>query len=256
MTRPCSKYPKDPDQEAERISTERKILEAVPPHKHIIGFKGSTEDGIYLERAPNGTVAEHVLERKPLSLQQRLAWYRETAEAVAWIHTHRVLHCDIQPTNLLLDKDLHVKLSDFQGRLLTEDGTELADGGSMEPYRFSLPRDDFHADLKTELFALGCTIYFILLGHTIFPDVGERQMDASEIVEERLRRREWPQEQNACRAVCLKCWEQQYGSAEEVVRDLEGIERDHAGSAASRPQPGLEDAPNLDEISVHGLQQK
>ena len=30
----------------------------------------------------------------------------------------------------------------------------------MEPYRSSLPRDDFRADVKTDLFALGCTVYF------------------------------------------------------------------------------------------------
>ncbi|SPQ23397.1 63e5e583-75b2-434a-b246-e5597a9f41a7 [Thermothielavioides terrestris] len=75
-----------------------------------------------LECAPNGTVAEYILESgKPLSLPLRLAWCRETAEAVGWIHAHRALHCNIQSTNLLLDKDLHVKLSDLQDKLLAED---------------------------------------------------------------------------------------------------------------------------------------
>lgn len=115
-------------------------------HKNVLGFKGSTDAGIYLERAPNGTVAKYILELgKPLSLQQRLAKCRETAEAVAWIHAYRVLYYDIQPTNLLLDKDLHVKLSDFQGKLLAKDGIVLVDGYSIEPYRFSLPRDDGEA---------------------------------------------------------------------------------------------------------------
>ncbi|KAJ4307317.1 hypothetical protein N0V88_000700 [Collariella sp. IMI 366227] len=150
-----------------------------------------------------------------------------TDEAVAWIHAHRVLHCDIQPTNLLLDKDLHVKLSDFQGKLLAEDGTVLVDGYIMEPYRFSLPRDNFRADVKTDLFALGCTLYFILLGHTIFPDIGDRDEEAWEKVEQRLAKKEWPREQQVCSAVTVKCWEQQYESTEDVVRDLESIEREH-----------------------------
>ena len=147
----ASKYPLTAGEDLERLEAERKILEAIPPHKNVLGFKGSTDAGIYLERAPNGTVAEYILESgKPLSLQQRLAWCRETAEAVAWIHT----------------------------QLLTEDGTVLVDGCSMEPYRLLLPRDDFRADVKTDLFALGCTVYFILLGHTIFPDISDRDEEA------------------------------------------------------------------------------
>jgi len=79
---------------------------------------------------------------------------------------------------LLLDKDLYVKLSDFQGKLLAEDGTVLVDGYSIEPYRFSLPRDDFSADVKADVFALGYAIYFILLGHTIFSDISDRDKEA------------------------------------------------------------------------------
>jgi hypothetical protein len=69
----------------------------------------------------------------------------------------------IQPTNFLLDIELHLELSDFQGKLLSEKGEILLDGGSGEPCRFYLPRDDpFEADIKTDLFALGCTMYFII----------------------------------------------------------------------------------------------
>ncbi|KAL5333747.1 hypothetical protein BJX70DRAFT_380188 [Aspergillus crustosus] len=47
-----------------------------------------------------------------------------------------VIHCDIQPTNLLLDEGLHIKLSDFQGKQLSGDGKVLLDGLSGEPIRF------------------------------------------------------------------------------------------------------------------------
>ncbi|KAK3681060.1 hypothetical protein B0T22DRAFT_502546 [Podospora appendiculata] len=185
------KYPLTAGEDLERLEAERQIPEAIPPHKNVLGFKGSADAGIYLERAPNGTVAEYMLDSgKPLSLQQRLAWCRETAE---------------EPTNLLLDKDLHVKLSNFQGKLLVEDGTVLVDGCSMEPFRFSIPRNDFRADVKADLFAPGCTVYFILLDHTIFPDIGDRYEEAWEKVEERLAKKEWPREQQVCSAVTVKC---------------------------------------------------
>ena len=157
-----------------RLEVERKILGIVGPHKRIIALKSSSDTGLYLERAVNGTFGRlHPRIGKPTpSGKQRLVWCREAAEVVAFIHTRRVLHCDIQPTNLLLDADLHVKLSDFQGRHLSESGAVLLDGWSSEPSRFYCPRDDpFDADVKTDLFALGCTIYFVMMGHAVFPDI-------------------------------------------------------------------------------------
>lgn len=107
-----------------RLRVKKQLLEIVGPHHRIIGLKSFSDTGLYLERAVNGTLAYYLLEsgNPSPSVQQRLSWCREAAEAVAHIHLHRVLYCDIQPTNLLLDERLHLKLSDFQGKLLSEDG--------------------------------------------------------------------------------------------------------------------------------------
>jgi hypothetical protein len=85
---------------------------------------------------------------------------------------------------------------------------------------------------------VGCTVYFILLGHTIFPDIAEKDEETWEKAEGMLARREWPRKQHACSAVTVMCWEQQYESAEEVVRDLEAIERAHGTSSAAPMMPG------------------
>lgn len=71
-----------------------------------------------------------------------------------------------------------------------------------------------------------------MLGHPIFPDIDVKDEEAREKVEGRLRRKEWPKEEYVCRAISLKCWEQQYESTEEVVRELEAIEREHGGTRA------------------------
>ncbi|KAF2805395.1 kinase-like protein [Mytilinidion resinicola] len=211
-----------------RLEVESKLLKIVGPHERIIGFKSFSEAGLYLERAVNGTVAHYLLEsgKPPPSLELRLAWCREAAEAVAWIHGSRVIHCDIQPTNLLLDKTLHIKLSDFQGKQLSETGKVLLDGWSGEPCRFYCPRDDpFDADVKTDLFALGCTIYFIMMGHAVFPDIIDGEDAWYEKVRERFASKLFPQDEHACSAVTLRCWQKEYEAAEEVVRDIEALER-------------------------------
>lgn len=222
------KYPLAPGGDMTRLDVERKLLEIIGPHERIIGLKGFSDTGIYLERAVNGTVAQYILEsgKPPPSLKQRLAWCREAAEAVAWVHFRRVLHCDIQPTNLLLDDGLHIKLSDFQGKHLSENGEVLLDGCTGEPCRFYCPRDDpFDADVKTDLFALGCTIYFIMMGHAVFPDIIDGEDGWYEKVGDRFASRQFPQDQHACSAITSKCWQKEYESAQEVVRDIESVER-------------------------------
>ncbi|KAI9703301.1 MAG: hypothetical protein M1836_007867 [Candelina mexicana] len=226
------KYPLAPGGEMTRLQVEGKLLKIIGRNERIIGLKASSETGLYLERALNGNLADYMLDsdRFP-SLKQRLTWCREAAEAVAWIHARRVLHCDIQPTNLLLDKELHIKLSDFQGKRLSENGEVLLDGWSSEPCRFYCPRDDpFDANIKTDIFALGCTIYFIIMGHAVFPNIIDGEDRWHEKVEHRFMSRQFPQDQHVCSAITLKCWQKEYVGAQEVVRDFESLERSQFAS--------------------------
>jgi serine/threonine protein kinase len=191
------KCPLAPGGDMSRLEIEKKLLEIVGPHERIIGLKSFSVDGLYLERAVNGTLAHYLLEsdnESPL-LQQRISWCREAAEAVAWIHSRGILHCDIQLTNLVLDDELHIKLSDFQGKYLSGDGTILLDGLSSEPTRFYCPRaDPFDADIKTDLFALGCTIYLIMMGHAVFPEIVDGEEGWYEKVQEKFEKQQFPQE--------------------------------------------------------------
>lgn len=222
------KYPLAPGGDMGRLDVERQLLEVVGSHERIIGLKGFSEEGLYLERAFNGTLAQFILESGSAlcsSTPQQVTWCREASEAVAWVHTHGVIHCDIQPTNFLLDKELHLKLSDFQGKQISQDGHVLLDGGSGEPCRFYCPRaDPFEADIKTDLFALGCTMYFIMMHHAVFPEIVDGEDGWSEMVQDRFARYQFPQDVHACSSITRKCWHKEYASAQELLRDLEDVE--------------------------------
>ena len=223
------KYPLAPGGDTSRLEIEKKLFEIVGPHERIIRLKGFSDGGLYLERAVNGTLAHYLLEsdNPPPSILQRISWCREAAEAVAWVHARGVLHCDIQPTNFLLDEELHIKLSDFQGKQLSRDGTVLLDGGSGEPTRFYCPRSDpFDADIKTDLFALGCTIYLIMMGHPVFPEIVDGADGWFEDVRDKFEKQQFPKDSHACSAITLKCWLKEYESAEELLQDMELIEKD------------------------------
>jgi serine/threonine protein kinase len=91
-------------------------------------------------------------------------------------------YCDIRPHNLLLDKNLDLKLADFQGKHLSADEEVLLNGFSNEPGRFPCPRDlPDYADVKTDLFALASIIYFIVMGYDAFPNVSDQDDGSDEV---------------------------------------------------------------------------
>ncbi|KAK3169507.1 hypothetical protein OEA41_008891 [Lepraria neglecta] len=123
------KYPKTPSDKMALtiLDLEAEILTKIGPHKHIIGSKGQREDGLLLERARRGPIAQFLKDYTP-TWQQRFAWGRQATKAVVVTHRAGVIHCDINVNNLLLDDNLTVKLCDFQGRLLWADGSVDKDG--------------------------------------------------------------------------------------------------------------------------------
>lgn len=218
------KYPHDRGVETDRFQTEYKILTVLGQNLRIIRLKGYTDDGLYLERAVNGDIHEYLTHNATISLQQRLTWCRQAAEAVAYAHLKQVIHCDIRPRNLLLDENLDLKLADFQGKHLSAGGEVLPNGFASEPCKFSCPRDlPDYADVKTDLFALGSTIFFIMMGHDVFPDVSDQDDRSEEEVQRRFRASQFPQDSHACSVITAKCWKQAYNSAIEVVQDIEAV---------------------------------
>jgi hypothetical protein len=80
------KYPLAPGGETDRLEVEGKLLEIIGQHERIIGLKGVSKTGLYLERALNGTVADYILtsDRIP-SLKQRMTWCREVSQCQGYV---------------------------------------------------------------------------------------------------------------------------------------------------------------------------
>ncbi|KAF6803667.1 serine threonine-protein kinase [Colletotrichum sojae] len=224
------KYPNevgllDPEDAANSLIVESKLYEQVGEHEHIIKSHGLREDGfLVLERAANGDVFEYLVSHEQVPEPTRLRWCIETCKALVHCHKHNVLHCDVRHHNILLDDNLRVKLADFQGRVLSDRGEIILDGGSLEQAQYCCPRDTTsRADVKTDLFGLGSTMFFLIVGHEPFPDTkGDNEGDDEE-VERRFRLGEFPKEKHACSHIVEKCWRQEYNSAEEVLQDLEAL---------------------------------
>lgn len=225
------KYPLEPGGDMSRLKHEYKIFSIFGQHVRIIGQKGLTDVGLYLERATNETIHEYLTEfNHTPTVEQRVAWCREVTEAVDYIHSKGVIHCYIQSTNILVDESLHLKLSDFQGNYVLETG-EVVDGWCGEPCRYFCPReDDFEASVQTDLFALGSTIYFIMTSHEVFPDIVGGEDKWQDKIQARFTSGVFPTDSHPCDVVMRKCWHLQYISASEALDDIRAVEKGLVGA--------------------------
>ncbi|CAE7204963.1 hypothetical protein PTNB73_07011 [Pyrenophora teres f. teres] len=183
------KYPHSKD-DSFALDVERKIFEQLGKNNRIIEFKGMHENGLLLEYASNGSLESYV-QKADTTEEQKMRFARETAEGVAYDHGKNIIICDINVRNILLDAELHVKL--------------------------------YSASVKTDIFALGSTIYHIVTGHRPFPELDTID-DEAEFLHRYKDGRFPPLEAELGGKVIRKCWEGGYNSATEIVDDLVSLE--------------------------------
>ncbi|CAN8104376.1 unnamed protein product [Discula destructiva] len=199
-----------------QLRREFEVYQRLPASDRLIRlFEYSDEDdgGLILEYMPNGNLRTMLEAEVEISLRQRLQWAVEAAEAVVLLHSHSVIHADIKPENMLLDKHLGLRIIDMSGASI--DGRPPL---SLESTRFYLPRsmqDEMPCNTATDLFALGSSIYQIVTRRQPYEDVEDAEIEA------RFARKEFPSlEGVACGGVIKQCWLCGFESAQAVLEAL------------------------------------
>ncbi|HTO87765.1 MAG TPA: protein kinase [Thermoanaerobaculia bacterium] len=164
----------------------RTISKLSHPHicaLHDVGREGEIEY-LVMEYLEGETLAER-LAKGALSLEQTLRYGQQIADALDKAHRRGIVHRDLKPGNVMLTKS-GVKLLDFglakvigpevspseltsnptaaAPSALTQEGTLL---GTL-PYMAPEQLEGKEADARTDIFALGATLYEMVSGHKAF----------------------------------------------------------------------------------------
>lgn len=118
-----------------------------------------------------------ILERGPLSVDDATYFTCQVAEALQHASERGVVHRDIKPSNILLATDGKAKIVDMGLARTTaldrSQGDQTASGTTLGTFDYISPEqahDPREADVRSDIYSLGCTLYFLLTGQPPFPD--------------------------------------------------------------------------------------
>ncbi len=167
----------------ERFLREVQLL-AKLDHPHVVrAYDAGVDDGVpylVMEYVPGIDCQEHVKRHGPFSVSRVCDLLAQAADALQHAHEQRFVHRDIKPSNLLLNPDAtQIKISDLglaraeQEALgdstvseLTAEGIVVGTPDFLAPEQW---QDARRADIRADLYSLGCTAYFLLTGKAPYP---------------------------------------------------------------------------------------
>ena len=237
----------DPDQR-ERFRREARTIARLN-HPHIVGVIDAGEEQgrpyIVLEYVDGETLKQRIARVGRLPVAEAVAYAIEIARALAAAHAQRVVHRDIKPQNVLIDRDGRARVTDFGiARSLEPTQQELtATGRVLGTTEYVAPEQALGERVteRSDLYSLGIVLFEMLVGTPPFrgstavatamahvrdplPDIQKLRPEISASLAAIVER------------ACAKQPERRYASAQELARELEAalaIESARAGRASA-----------------------
>ena len=161
----------DDPQEVHRFLTEARHMYRLshPRILRVLEVSDRKEGPYYvMPYLAGGNLIAQCKPGEPMSTERILTIARQVAEALAHAHAHGLIHRDIKPGNVLLDKDGNAFLTDFGlVRTVFNDSMMDSDASHLEgtaPYMSPAVARGEAEDTRCDIYAFGAMLYELLAG--------------------------------------------------------------------------------------------
>lgn len=221
---------------------------AMPPHENIVIFYEHGEDSGYhylaLEFVKGRDLLALIEEKKQLPIRRSLFLMRQAAKALQHANDHGFVHRDIKPSNFLVSSNWGLKLTDMglarhleelEISKVTRDGTTVGTVDYMAPEQAKNSRD---ADIRSDIYSLGCTLYHMLTGSVPYPGGAALERLYKHVTEptpdvRELNPKAPPEVADLCKRMMAKDPADRFQTPLELLRAIDEISQTLARSASS-----------------------
>ena len=163
---------KDP-QTIQRFQREAlSISELSHPHIVSIFDVGSDHNRHYLvmEYVDGPDLEEYIQKNNPIPVKTVINIMDQILDAMALAHRHNVIHRDLKPQNILLDKKGNVKIVDFGIAVALNQSTMTQTNTAMGSVHYMSPEQarGSLATKQSDIYSLGIILYELLMGQVPF----------------------------------------------------------------------------------------
>src|SRR5215475_2189491 len=178
-----------------------------------------------------GGQLDEVVSHSPMSIRQAVELIAKVARTVHYAHEHGILHRDIKPGNILLDRNGEPHLTDFGlARLVETESTVTRTLEVLGTPSYMAPEqavgNNAAINCATDVYGLGAELYQLLAGHPPFAGGTTYETIKLLLDTEPRQPRLWNSKiDRDLSTICLKCLEKdpkrRYTSALTLAEDLE-----------------------------------
>jgi serine/threonine-protein kinase len=220
----------------ERLYREGRVM-ATLDHPNIVqAYATGEEQGshyVAMEFVDGQSMQKWLTRLGRLSVPDAVRVTRDCASALAYAHKNGIIHRDIKPDNILVTRKGQVKVADLGMVKNYDEDMSLTQTGHAVGTPWYMPleqaRNAKEIDGRSDIYALGCTLYCLLVGHP--PFVGRTLVEVIQAKEQGT----FPPARQFNPAVperldlllvkmIAKLPKYRHQNCDEVVRDLEALQ--------------------------------
>lgn len=130
--------------------------------KIVDSFKYNNTEYIVMEKVKGKSLKEFIMSENEMKLQEIMDIFLKIIKIVSEIHKNKILHLDINSKNIILDKNMNVKIIDFGASKKLDNKIRnevvVCDGyTALEQYSFNSVKDR-----RTDIYSIFAILYFML----------------------------------------------------------------------------------------------